>query len=287
MLRQAKLLEHAPAPNKPEATDKVSRYKWTSVGQRGKAMDIKKTLLCVDDSYQRGEVMHRAQELARDWWWMACGALTVMRRKNGALVIIDGQHRWLAACRRSDIDEMPCVVFDEMEGGVADEAAAFVKANTNRKTVRSSEMFRARVVAGEDAAKKVQELITSIGRQIGNKSTGNTVACVGAMIGCISRNEPALRRIWPLIAEICEGVIIADTIVKGLHHIENRIYGESSLASPRWAAKIRKLGATGLMQAAESFANATGRRTAGGWAQGMAIELNKGMRTNRLPDDKQ
>jgi hypothetical protein len=284
MLRTARIQEKAPTP-RGDGPDKINKFKWASVGREGDLQKIPKADLCVDGSYQRDGINSRVVELAKDWWWMACGVLTVVKRTDGRLVIIDGQHRWLAACNRSDIDKMPCIVFDELEGGVAQEAAAFVKANTNRKTVKSADMFKARGVAGDENVRLVQGLCDSIGRQIGGTSSSSkSVNCVGALMWCAKNNEAALRRVWPIIAEVCEGRIIPDVLVKGMHYLESSIEGDASLAGEPWVSRIRKVGSESLVRAAGSFAEAIGKRNAKSWAHGMAVLLNKGLRSKKLPD---
>lgn len=286
MIRYAENKEISHLPHPGDAPDKIARYKWRSTGKQGEACNISKLLLCVDDTYQRDNVEMRARELARDWWWMACGALIVVRRKDGQMVIIDGQHRWMAACRRSDIDTLPCVVFDEGDGGVAEEAAAFVKANSNRKTVRASDIFRAKAVAGDEWAVKASELIASIGRKASTASrgSGKTIACIGALQRCLRGDEAAMRRIWPLVAEICEGLCIPDALLQGLHFIETSLGGSTSLTGEPWVEKIRRVGSEALQRVAKNYATIAGRGGAKQWAAGIAAELNKGMRSNKLPD---
>ncbi len=285
MLRTAEVQEKSPSPIGGGA-DKVSKWKWASVGRKGKLQEIRKTDLCVDETYQREGIHSRVIELAKEWWWMACGVLTVVRRPDGRLVIIDGQHRWMAACNRSDIDEMPCIVFDEIEGGVTQEAAAFVKANSNRKTVRASDIFRAKAVAGDEWAMKARDLIESIGRRVVNsgKGSGKTIACVGAVQICLKGNEASMRRIWPLVAEICEGGVMNEVVLRGLHFLESSLSGGMSLTGDPWADKIRRVGAEALQRAAKNYAAITGKGGAKQWAAGIASELNKGMRANKLPE---
>src|SRR3546814_134476 len=70
--------------------------------------------LLVDDSYQRsiegGASQRLIVKIAENWDWRLCLPLIVSRRQ-GALYVIDGQHRYEAAKLRGDIRDLPIVLF--------------------------------------------------------------------------------------------------------------------------------------------------------------------------------
>src|SRR6185295_1898141 len=90
---------------------KVKIYKWASLDSPGIPYLLQKGMLQIDRDYQRVLSEARVLSLAQSWSWLACGSLLVAERSPGEFFVFDGQHRLEAANRRSDIDELPCVVF--------------------------------------------------------------------------------------------------------------------------------------------------------------------------------
>jgi len=86
---------------------KIERYGWTVQDGQGELRLISKHDLAVDyASYQRIANNAKTLVLARDWSWIACGALIVASR-GGALHVVDGGHRLVAAMKRDDITMLP------------------------------------------------------------------------------------------------------------------------------------------------------------------------------------
>jgi hypothetical protein len=71
--------------------------------------------LSIDNAYQRSTDNETSCRLiaaiAEKFDWRLCAPLVVSRRADDTFTIIDGQHRWMAACRRDDISQLPCCVF--------------------------------------------------------------------------------------------------------------------------------------------------------------------------------
>jgi ParB-like nuclease family protein len=71
--------------------------------------------LSIDSTYQRSTDNAASRRLiagiAAKFDWRLCAPLVVSRRADDTLTIIDGQHRWMAVCRRDDIPQLPCCVF--------------------------------------------------------------------------------------------------------------------------------------------------------------------------------
>lgn len=260
--------------------DKIARYKWTVSDKPGVMMEIDKTELVVDASYQRtvsdrdGKVLRMASE----WSWVACGAIIVGMR-DGVAYVIDGQHRVMAAMKRSDIKKLPCVVFESE--APKDEATAFLRANRNRKPMTTIQAFNALVTSGDEHAVKANELIKQTGRPMARKSSATTFSAPGVVIDCIRQDEQALRRIWPIIVEACKGEAITQSIIQGLFYIETHIEGDS-LTNPRWRSRVIKIGATGMaqgIQKARAFYENGGAKI---FAAGILECLNKHVRGDKL-----
>lgn len=71
--------------------------------------------LSIDSTYQRstdnGASRRLIAGIAARFDWRLCAPLVVSRRADDTLTIIDGQHRWMAACKRDDIPQLPCCLF--------------------------------------------------------------------------------------------------------------------------------------------------------------------------------
>ena len=104
---------------------KVERYNWKMQDSPGALRMVKKGDLQVDHTYQRNANEMKLIAIAKDWSWIACGAIVVADRE-GVLFVVDGQHRVLAARKRSDIAELPCLVFKTHEA--KQEAKGFLAA---------------------------------------------------------------------------------------------------------------------------------------------------------------
>ncbi|MEK9738014.1 MAG: hypothetical protein VW239_11885, partial [Candidatus Nanopelagicales bacterium] len=115
----------------PLRGDKVTAFNWEMKGEPGEFQWISKNLIKIDlESYQRRNP-RLANKIAKSWSWTACNAISVMRRGN-QYYAVDGGTRLLAAKMRSDIKNMPCMVFESGDDGVVDEANAFTDINKYR-----------------------------------------------------------------------------------------------------------------------------------------------------------
>ncbi len=124
--------------------------------------------LQVDGEYQRsvesGPSQALIRKIAMHWNWDLCQPLVVSRRSDGALFVIDGQHRWEAAKQRGDINQLPCVVVDY--ASAADEAASFVQLNKERKPLSKLDVFKAAVASGNEEACAIVAAIADAGLSI-------------------------------------------------------------------------------------------------------------------------
>jgi hypothetical protein len=86
------------------------------------------------------------------------GTLLVNRRGK-KLYVIDGQHR-LVALRRLGIQDVPCVVYDNLSR--ADEAKLFAKLQTERRRIRPTQRFQAEVVAKDPRALAIKKVLENV-----------------------------------------------------------------------------------------------------------------------------
>lgn len=261
---------------------KIKRYGWTILDRPGVLMEIDKNELHVDASYQRDVSGKDAKvvAIAAAWSWIACGAIIVAMRNNKAHVI-DGQHRVLAAMKRSDIASLPCIVFETENS--AQEAQGFLQANTFRKAMKASDQFRAMVVAGHPVAIKVAELVESGGRIISSRGeSGKHLTCISAMMRCAEADWNTLERIYPVIDELCVDRPVTHKIVAALFYIERYEVRRKSLTEKRWKDRLKKVGADALETGARKVAGYLGMSGEKVWARGMIDVLNRGLRDDFL-----
>lgn len=163
--------------------------------------------LQVDAAYQRSVEGADSQALirriAQHWNWDLCQPMVVSRRPDGALFVIDGQHRWCAAKLRGDIAQLPCVVVDYTSA--AAEAASFVHLNQQRRPLSRLDVFKA-AVAGEDPeALAILAALQRAGLQLAPHS--NHTAWKPGMVNNIGGIEAAWRRHGPEPTATALGVL--------------------------------------------------------------------------------
>lgn len=149
--------------------------------------------LQVDASYQRsldnGPSAALVRKIAQHWNWDLCQPLVVSRRGDGAMYVIDGQHRLAAARLRGDITQLPCVVVDY--ASAADEAASFVHLNQQRRPLSRLDVFRAAVASEDPEACAIQAAIEQAGLSLAPHS--NYTAWKPGMVSNIGGIESAWR----------------------------------------------------------------------------------------------
>lgn len=259
-----------------QGVDKVAFYKWAKPEERGEFRQINKRLLKVNrDVYQRQGYESKVLELARNWSWISCGALTVASR-DGKLWVVDGQHRKLAADRRSDIQELPCLVF--YVDHVKDEARAFVATNINRRNVSAVDKFRALLAAEDDAAVKAKDAIDAAGLRITTASKEPRAFKSVAMAQKLAASDyEGLICVLQLCGELAtaEDCPVHARLLSGLYYIHNRIDG--GLDNQRVRKRIKQVGATALLSAANKAAAYYAQSGAKVCADGMMQAINHGL----------
>jgi hypothetical protein len=284
-------LESVPTPKGGGAADKVARYGWKMTSAPGEAALISKHALRLDLSYQRETTLKKVRHIASDWSWIACGALIVARRPNGDLYVVDGGHRLLAAQGRSDIQELPCILFDVMDA--TDESGGFIAANQKSRKMSAYDLLRAELHNGDETAIAITRIVESSGMRFLQSKTDawDGVRCIGAMKRCAASASSmnVLKIVWPVIAETAaaERKPMTDRMLYGYHYIESRLIANkspNSLTRNPWRGRVVALGCVGATNAA---CKAAAFYTAGGprvYATGILQALNRQVR-NKLVFD--
>jgi hypothetical protein len=154
--------------------------------------------LDVDHRYQRTLNQRLVEEIVEDWDKVDTDVLTVSRRKNGKLFLVNGQHRAAAAKLKGET-EMLAFVYDGLT--VRQEADLRLKSNHGRADT-SLERFWARVTAGRKESKDIVKLMEEFGTHVNktpNQHTG--VNCISAVEALFREDEELLRQTLHAIRE--------------------------------------------------------------------------------------
>ena len=160
-----------PRPHPPAAQDGA-----TNVTTEYQVVRLPLTALHVDrEHYQRPFQEHRVRRMLAEFDSRLVGVLVVSRRKDGRDYVIDGQQR-LATIRRRGYTHATRQVYEGLT--LAQEAAMFARLDTDRVKLRTTDAFRARLTANDEAAVRVAATITQAGWQLGltGAARGNAVA---------------------------------------------------------------------------------------------------------------
>lgn len=121
--------------------------------------------LVVDSGYQRGVDANHVARIVREYDPARFGVLEVSQR-NGKFAVWDGQHR-LQAAAELGLDKVPCLVHTNITP--EREAELFV-AQRARKNIHSTEVFRARVFAGDPTAVEIDRVVREAGYKVAARS---------------------------------------------------------------------------------------------------------------------
>lgn len=261
----------------PNGVDKKSRYGWVTKDEPGELKILHKDVLQIHPAYQRDVLPDRVKAITAAWSWLSLGALVVGER-GGEFWVIDGQHRLLAAKRRSDISHLPCVVFQTAD--VKSEARGFLDLNTGRKPVTAIAKQKALVSAGDEVAAYVHQQCEALGLEI--KPTANKAGqlkCIGWCMKRAAENKEQFSFVLSIGAEISnqDQVPVAERLLDGLWLLNAKCSDGVGLADMRLMKRIRDKGAKALLSAASAAASYYGYGGAKVWAEGMLNELNKGL----------
>jgi len=255
---------------------KEQQYGWRVSDDEGRSAKVLKTKLKVDRSYQRDLIETKALAIARDFNWAAFGVLIVFARGDDYYVV-DGQHRLEAALRLASIQQVPCRIFESKDK--ADEAAAFLKTNTQRKMMSGVERFNAAVVSGDPDAVLLNHLVTECGRVVKKNAYTNTVSCVGTLLSRLKEDKDLFITLWPMWVEMLQDDPFHGEFIKACWWLERRLQDQGlSLASGWGRERLRKVGLPTCLDSMNRWALAVQSRNPPAMGEGLLNGLNKGCR---------
>lgn len=255
---------------------KVERYGWMLRDMPGVFMEIKKTDLNIDHAYQRDDINQtKILEIAKAWSWVGCGAILVAARPDGTWFVFDGQHRVQAALKRSDISMLPCMVY-ECES-VQQEAVGFLISNDHRKPVTAIGKFKSLVMAQDDVAVRVREILDDYGLEVCKTATKpGQIKCVRRCQYMCSTNASAFETCMALAVDACEGeCAIQEDLLMALFGCQQKY---KLLEDPRFRSRVKSVGVPAIM---DQIRKTRGYRGVGGEEtarEGLLVAVNKGLR---------
>jgi hypothetical protein len=143
----------------------------------GKIEVVRCADLNVDPKYQRELSRALVDRIKDDWNTAGAGYITVSRRSNGALYIVNGQHRVAA---RMDLaleqgDETGGeIVAQVFEGLTPQQEAQLRLIGNTKRTDSSQERFRAQLAAGDPTSVAIQSTLREFGTRINPAPDVNT-----------------------------------------------------------------------------------------------------------------
>jgi len=156
---------------------------------------------------------------------------------------VDGQHRKLAADQRSDIRELPCLVFETTSR--REEAVSFLAINHGRVGVGSLDRYRAQLLSGDKTAFAVESMLKSTGHRAGDKASARMVSCVQCLCSLAGEDRARFERLWPFLAELHPDGPMMEVVIKGLWTVDKWL-GERSVTEPPYREKLLVIGGKGL-----------------------------------------
>ena len=258
-------------------TDKLKRYGWVIKDAPGEMKFIKKTALRIPDEYQRDLNNKKAQDYASAWSWFGCAVIVVARRHDGALYIVDGQHRHSAAMRRSDIDVLPCIVF-ECES-ISDEAKAFITCNTSRKSMSSIEKLKGLTASGDEIASYVTREFDRLGLVIKKTATkAMEIKCIAVCQKLAGKDRQSFSDTLELCCELSrnEQVPISERVLFAIEYINQNT--DEGINNKRLRKRIIDVGHLAILNGANKASAYFSRGGEKVWAEGAISTINKGLR---------
>ena len=150
---------------------------------------IKVEKLVVDNEYQRGISRRGAiniAQIAHHFDWSKFAPVIVAPVEGGLFAIVDGQHRTTAAMLRG-LNSVPCQI---VQADRAKQAAAYAAVNGNVTKTTHTQLFHAKLAAGDNLAKAVAAICSAADVTVirtnttqSNMKVGQTSA-VGALMRC-------------------------------------------------------------------------------------------------------
>jgi len=259
---------------------KIDRFGWIIKGKPAEFAWVHKADLKIDHRYQRAIHSGRVVAMAREWDWVACGAIIVALRADGEWFVVDGQHRVEAARKRADISDLPCLIF-EVEG-IREEAAGFLASNIGRKPMSYVERFNALLQAQDEVALRVEGMVDGSGRKIGKVPGPHTVSCLQSLMRAMVADEKACRRVWPLVIDVVSGGSLDADTFNAFFWLETSLPRGVSLSEKAWRDRVCRIGRAAIQREVNASIVYRGKGGPRSCGIGLLKAINKGLRNTLI-----
>lgn len=142
--------------------------------------NVKVEDLVIDLTYQRSPSREKVGKIVREFDPNALGVIICSMRENGVVAVIDGGHRVSAlnimGLGSSDIR---CLVFFGLT--LNQEAEMFSILNDNRTKPKTSDIFKSKVIAKDEQAVEINNMLIKYGLRVGNQAGLNIVRAIGTL----------------------------------------------------------------------------------------------------------
>ena len=255
-----------------------------AIGEKPSLEWVSVELIDVDGNYQRDIKPALVDKILKTFSWTKFGAVVLSRQTSGRYSVVEGQHRWKAACLHPDVKAVPAVVVKHDD--VAGEAQSFLAINRDRMSVTSVEQYWAGLTAGDERAMAISAVLTAAGCDVVPENghyrpnLTNSITAIDRSLkrfghAATRRALLVIRAAWPNEAKALRGVLI--TALARLIRSNEKTILDAELATA-----IRKQSFIKLTAHAESFRKLSGGSAETALSKTIAEIYNKGRRSGQI-----
>ncbi len=222
--------------------------------EMGRPCLIHKDKLIIDPLYQRERVTSEAtiRKIIAEWDWMACGSIWVAERRDnpGQYHVYDGGGRVLAARMIDEITELPCLVWTT--DGPVQEANAFRKVNTQRRSVTPFERHKSGILTGEHLPNLIQKMMDDCGYTlVKSANKGRTFGALYQLTKLLKSYPDATMAGWKIVVDVANGEPINETMMTVICYMERELMAKGSgesLGKDPYRKLLKALGPVGIRE---------------------------------------
>ena len=205
-----------PQANKDRAVTASIRNFFSNTNLEMVVTQIDKSLLQRAKGYQRPTSRKVVLKIAKNYDPLLFRPLTVSMQKDGALVVVDGEHRRQAAVERTDILTVPCIVHSGLS--YREEAKLFYLLNSSSKKMSRFAAFNALMESEDTRALFIAEQIRNAGlRLLPSASSPGEVGAI-EKIEMLQRGltQPEFLSTLRLAAKLCVDRPVSRDLLAGI-----------------------------------------------------------------------
>lgn len=248
--------------------------------------------LTIDPRVQRYEGVDdtRVSDMAEKFNPMALGTITISQRPDGSLVVIDGAHRTAASRQAGYTNPLNATIHTGLT--IEQEAQLFLLLNAT-KTPSVISKFLVRVVMGDPDAVAISDIITAHGWKVSPSAEPGCLAAIDK-VEKIYRNGAGTKAdgVYPhLLDQVLEVVTAAwehdnkstnGAILQAVAQLYGRF--EGGVQTKKLVEEMAHTRPDVLLGKAKTLRDIQGGTVPAAMAKILAGMVNKGRRTNLLPE---